>query len=139
MKKILSLIVTSSLLIGCQPSMPDTPPDSSYSGNDKIHVFTPSAGETLSTPFEITGEAVGSWYFEGFFPITIVTSDNTEIYSGAVQAKGEWMTEDFVPFSLTVEDLDDNAAETGKIIFQKDNPSGLPENDDSFELEVQLP
>ena len=43
------------------------------------------------------------------------------------------MTENFVPFILTLEyNADTSVSNKGSLILQKDNPSGLPENDDAF-------
>jgi hypothetical protein len=47
----------------------------------------------------------------------------------------EWMTEEFVPFEAVVE-FDDPAVEKGILVFEKDNPSGLPENADEFRIPV---
>src|SRR5690606_7013544 len=36
---------------------------------DLIRVSTPAAGGTVTSPIRVTGEARGTWYFEGSFPV----------------------------------------------------------------------
>ena len=52
-------------------------------------------------------------------------------------AEGEWMSEDFVPFVSNL-DFPIPETESGKIILKKDNPSGLPELDESIEAIVRF-
>ena len=91
------------------------------------------AGETIQSPFTISGEARG-WYFEGSFPIHIVDAIGAPIASGLAQAKSDWMTNDFVPFTATVSFASPQSPD-GTIILQKDNPSG----DSSFDQEIRIP
>jgi len=59
-------------------------------------------------------------------------------------AQDEWMTTDFVPFEGELEFSNPSfpGAEEGHfsrrgfLIFQKDNPSGLPEHDDALEIPI---
>jgi hypothetical protein len=50
------------------------------------------------------------------------------------------MTEKFVPFSgeITYQQQPNSYSATGTIIFQKANPSGLPEHADALEIRVIL-
>ena len=54
--------------------------------------------------------------------------NNNEIASGIAQADGEWMTTEFVPFK-SILNFDKSSTTAGRLIFKKDNPSGLSEND----------
>ncbi len=103
-----------------------------------IVVNSPVFGETVGSPIVVTGEARGYWYFEASFPIEIVDSTGQIIGNGYATANEDWMTEDFVSFSASVEyaPLPGLAGTQGKIILRKDNPSGLPENDASVEVPV---
>ena len=47
------------------------------------------------------------------------------------------MTADFVPFEAKLE-FQKPATGTGTLTFQKDNPSGLPEHDDAFQIPVRF-
>ena len=52
-------------------------------------------------------------------------------------AQDEWMTEEFVPFTSTLE-FDQPTGKKGTLIFHKDNPSGLEELEDSLEVPVRF-
>ncbi len=105
-----------------------------------IMVESPKRDTVVSSPITITGEARGYWFFEASFPITIVNWNGLIIGEGIATADGEWMTEDFVPFSATITYTlpADTPYRRGAIIFKKDNPSGLPENDNALEIPIQF-
>lgn len=105
---------------------------------DLIVLTSPRAGEKISSPVTLTGKARGYWFFEGSFPVTVVNWDGLIIGEGYATAQGEWMTEEFVPFTASVNfTFDPNTPyNSGAIILKKDNPSGLPENDDALEIPV---
>jgi hypothetical protein len=105
-------------------------------GNDLIEVYSPIMGERISSPLIITGQARGNWYFEADFPIVLVDWDGLIIAEAIAQAQGDWMTEDFVPFRAEIEFEKPDYGERGTLILRKDNPSGLPENDDAIEIPV---
>lgn len=103
--------------------------------NDKIFVISPQENESISSPVMIKGEARGNWYFEASFPIALYDSNNTLLAEAPAQAIGEWMTEDFVPFELSLS-FSKPTTTSGKIVLKKNNPSGLPENDEQIEIPV---
>ena len=47
------------------------------------------------------------------------------------------MTKDFVPFKAELE-FSLPSTETGVLILEKDNPSGLPENDDELRIPIRF-
>lgn len=108
--------------------------------SDLIRVTAPTPQSTITSPVTITGMARGTWFFEASFPISIVNWDGLIIGEGVATAQSEWMTEDFVPFSASIAyTLDPQTPyNRGAIILRKDNPSGLPENDDAIEIPVLL-
>jgi hypothetical protein len=110
----------------------------SYKAN-QIVVDNIRPGDVVRSPLTITGKARGNWFFEASFPIKLVTKDNFLIANGVAQAQGEWMKTDFVPFKATLTfvtpDLNDMS---GSLVFEKDNPSGLPANDDRMILPVRF-
>ena len=124
------------------PSIPDAsgPVDLTTERSDIIRLETPRAGEAVSSPLTIRGEARGTWFFEASFPVTIVDWDGRIIGQGIAQARDDWMTEEFVPFEATLTFAADPEAYSsrGAIILKKDNPSGLPANDDSVEIPVTI-
>lgn len=105
--------------------------------NDLIRVTSPLPESQVSSPLVITGKARGMWYFEADFPITLTNWDGLIIAEGYATAQGDWMTEEYVPFTATLEFVaDTSVSNRGTLILHKDNPSGLPERDDALEYTV---
>ena len=102
--------------------------------SDKITVSVPLPNTKVTSPLEITGSARGTWYFEASFPIRLEGEDGTLIAETQGHAEGEWMTENFVPFTATLT-WASTTVQTGTLILKRDNPSGLPEND----AEIRIP
>jgi len=102
---------------------------------DLLKVTSPKSGDLVSSPLVIKGEARGYWFFEASFPVRLLDEDRNEIAIGVAQAEAPWMTEDYVPFSVTI-NFQSGVGDIGYIIFEKDNPSGLPENADSVLMPV---
>ncbi|MCB9802663.1 hypothetical protein H6761_01410 [Candidatus Nomurabacteria bacterium] len=98
---------------------------------DSVH-----ADDYITSPLTISGQARGTWFFESSFPVSLVNWDGLIIAQGIAQAKGDWMTEDFVPFTVNLEFSKPDYKNNGALIFQKDNPSGLPEHDDALEIPI---
>ena len=92
-------------------------------------------GATIKSPFVVRGEARGYWFFEASFPMRLYDGNGKEIAVAIAQAEGEWMTENFVPFSAELKFVAP-ATKDGVLVFQKDNPSGLPEYDDEVRIPV---
>lgn len=103
---------------------------------NEIFLTSPIANETLTSPMQITGEARGGWYFEASFPVMLTNWDGLIIAEGYATAQDEWTTSDFVPFTAELEFVTPEFGERGTLILQKDNPSGLPENDAALEIPV---
>ncbi|MFA5985721.1 MAG: Gmad2 immunoglobulin-like domain-containing protein [Parcubacteria group bacterium] len=99
-----------------------------------IRVTSPHVNETIVSPLTITGEAK-NWYFEASFPVKLVDEKGNVLSEGIAQAKGDWMVDDYVPFEVELK-FDANGALGGDLVFQKSNPSGLPENAGSFSFPV---
>lgn len=101
---------------------------------DLIKIKNLKPGDRIESPLLIEGEARGTWFFEASFPIVLLDKDGKEIAVAIAQATSDWMTTDFVPFKATLE-FQPTTSE-GTIVFKKDNPSGLPEHDDSLSFSV---
>lgn len=114
-----------------------TPSTSSGQADDMIRVSLPKAGDTIKSPIHIEGEARGNWYFEASFPARIIDANSKELGIMPVQALGEWMTTEFVPFKADLVFQTPNT-ETGFLIMEKDNPSGLPENADERRIPIKF-
>ena len=102
-----------------------------------IHVTSPKVNEQITSPILIQGEARGTWYFEGDFPGLLIDENENIIVQFPVSAQDNWMTEDFVPFKAEVQ-FEKPKGKTGYLILKKDNPSGLPENEDEIRIPVQF-
>ncbi len=105
---------------------------------DVIQIATPAPGSVVTSPLSITGQARGYWFFEASFPIVVTDWDGLIIGEGYATAQGEWMTEEFVPFTAEVSFVlpAQTPYKNGTLILKKDNPSGLPEHDDALEIPV---
>ena len=106
--------------------------------SELIVVQNPQPLQTVTSPLSVSGEARGYWFFEASFPIIVTDWNGLIIGEGFATAEGDWMTEEFVPFTAKIEFAvsSNTPYQRGTIIFQKDNPSGLPEYDDALELPI---
>jgi len=100
-----------------------------------IILNTPRPNETIKSPLEIKGEARGIWFFEASFPVKLFDEEGNLLGIAIAQAQSDWMTEDFVPFEAVLEFQTPESGK-GKLILEKDNPSGLPENADELRVPV---
>lgn len=105
--------------------------------SDRIRVTNVSAGQKVVSPLTVTGEARGNWYFEASFPVELLDGNGRRLIILPAQAIGEWMTTEFVPFSIILTFTKPSTA-TGTLILRNDNPSGLPENDRWISIPVQF-
>ncbi len=102
-----------------------------------IIVVRPTEDSVVSSPLVVTGEAVGTWYFEASFPVRLLDGNGEELAVKPAQAQGEWMTNSLVPFSVSL-DFEKPSTDTGILVLEKDNPSGLPEFDASIKIPVRF-
>jgi hypothetical protein len=121
-----------------EPTIPTDIAAHIASKSDLIVLTSPAPYDTINSPVSLTGKARGYWFFEASFPVTVVNWDGLIIGEGIATAGGEWMTEEFVPFtaSITFTVDPDVYSKNGALILQRDNPSGLPENDNALEIPV---
>lgn len=104
--------------------------------SDRVTVTTPRPNATVEQTFIIAGSAPGPWFFEASFPIKVIDANGNVILNWYAEAQGDWMTTDLVTFVAT-------ASTTGYVgpatlVLLRDNPSGLPENDDSVEIPIVI-
>lgn len=110
--------------------------DLSKAQNDLVVVDTPKKGEKVTSPLLVSGQARGSWYSEGIFPVVLTDWDGKIIAEANAQAQGDWMTEEFVPFEAELSFEKPELYDRGSLILQKANPSGLPKNDAALEYTI---
>lgn len=101
----------------------------------EYNMVTPLPNAEVGCTFNIEGEISGSWFFEGVFPIKLLSSTGTEILTVQAKAVGDANTEELVKFTAQVVCTDICNGEA-KLVFLKDNPSGEAANDDSFEIPI---
>lgn len=120
---------------------PQTGPGSGHGGERSAaplpHLLEPESGATVGSPLRLVGEAPGPWFFEASFPYLLVAAGGEVLANGAATTDGDWMTEGMVPFEATIEFTVDEAIDA-VLRLQKDNPSGLQENDASIEIPLHL-
>ncbi|MFC1789837.1 Gmad2 immunoglobulin-like domain-containing protein [Patescibacteria group bacterium] len=102
---------------------------------DLIFTTIPRPNQVVSSPLLIEGEARGFWYFEADFPIKIYDASGNELGVAIAQAQSDWLTEKFVPFSATL-NFNVPTTEKGKLVLEKDNPSGISEYADQLEIPI---
>jgi len=102
---------------------------------DLIRLSNPRPNQIIESPLFIKGEARGLWFFEADFPVKLFDDNGFLLGVKPAQALGEWMTEDFVPFNVTFPFAIPSTAK-GKLVLEKDNPSGLLENADELRVPV---
>ncbi|MAF20773.1 MAG: hypothetical protein CMI55_03770 [Parcubacteria group bacterium] len=103
---------------------------------DLIIISYPRPNQAIESPLDIEGQARGSWFFEGDFPVVLTDWDGLIIAEGYAMAQGNWMTEDFVEFKARFDFKKPQLYDNGTLILRRDNPSGLPENDDALEVPI---
>ena len=102
-----------------------------------IQVFLPLPNQQVASPLKVSGKAVGNWYFEASFPVMILDANGEKLGVVPAQAQSGWMTTEFVPFEATLT-FDKPTTKTGTLVLMKDNPSGLPEYDNSISIPVSF-
>ena len=118
----------------------DEGPFYTNASEDDIVIESLSPGDTISSPLTVSGKARGYWFFEATFPIDVVDWDGKIITTVGATAEGEWMTEEFIPFTATIEfetpEPGGPEINRGALIFRRDNASGLPEHDAAVEVPI---
>lgn len=104
---------------------------------DRILITNPTPNQVVSSPLVVEGQARGTWFFEGSFPVKLLTTDGTVIARGVAEAQGAWMTTEFVPYRVTLR-FTGPASGQGTLVLEKDNPSGLLENADALTIPVSF-
>jgi hypothetical protein len=120
------------------PEQDSTVAQATYANADEhlIKVALPLPGETVDATFTVLGQARGNWYFEASFPLEVRAEGGRVLVQMPVQAQGDWMTTEFVPFSAHVTVSDYRGSAT--LVLHNDNASGLPEHDRSISIPIVI-
>lgn len=109
-----------------------------YTSNKGVELIIngPIKNESVTSPFVVMGQVPGSWSFEGTFQLELKRKNGNSLTAKSVQLRGEWTTEELVPFDAAVS----YSGYTGEatLVLRKDNPSGLPSNDDTVIIPLTL-
>ncbi|MBX4211701.1 MAG: Gmad2 immunoglobulin-like domain-containing protein [Candidatus Yanofskybacteria bacterium] len=116
---------------------PTPSPSATPFTSTNVKVTSPLPNSTIKSPLTITGQARGSWFFEAVFPVKLLDGNGKVIATGQAQAQGDWQTTNFVPFKVNLTFTKPSTA-TGTLVFEKDNPSGLPQNDQSVSFKIKF-
>lgn len=111
---------------------PGTPPEPLSA---HVSMTSPQSGANVGHTFDIAGQAPGQWFFEAQFPIQVRDPQDNIVGRATGSAQGDWMTEKLVAFKAMMR-IDDAYHGPATLILMKDNPSGLPENDDSVTIPI---
>lgn len=122
-----------------QPTMMQTCPSYSYKSAKGVEaiIYTPGESDTLSSPVGIVGKVPGNWSFEAQFPVKLLDSKGNVVAQAPATVLGTWQTTTLEPFSVQLT-YSSHPTGTGTLVLQKDNPSGLPSNDDSISISVHF-
>lgn len=139
-KKIVSLVAILLVLVGgliIEKKLSNDKKD--FNPNITVSI---KLNQSITSPLQISGKARGFWFFEASFPIKLIDKNNNVLATTIAQAKGDpatgevnWMTEGFVDFEAELK-FASGRGQKGFIVFDRDNPSGLPENDEEFKLPI---
>lgn len=110
-------------------------PNYSYKSDKGVNitVYTPLANIKVSSPLVIIGQVPGNWSFEAQFVIQLKDANGKVIGQTPATLQGDWMTEALVPFTATLE-FPASQSGVGTLVLVKDNPSDLPQNNDSLKI-----
>lgn len=101
-------------------------------------ITSPLSGSKVVSPLVVKGKVPSGWMFEGQLPIKLLDSNRKEIAAsvGKETTPGSWQGEAPVDFEGTITFT--TSAKSGFLVVGADNPSGLPENNKSFEIPVSF-
>jgi hypothetical protein len=101
----------------------------------RVSITQPVSGAEVGGSFTVSGKAPGNWYFEASFPIQVRDGEGNVIARTHATAQSDWMTTELVAFTATVH-IDGGYKGPADLILLRDNPSGLPEHDDSTTIPI---
>lgn len=121
--------------LGTQEEMNAAPPVEEVSA---VKVTTPIASSVVSSPLAVTGTVPPGWMFEGQLTVRLLDDQNQVLVEapGTESIPGSWQTGKSVVFTSSLSFT--TTATSGTLVIAKPNPSGLPENDESFSVPVKF-
>lgn len=106
--------------------------------NPDIEINTPTPNSAVKSPLTVSGKIDSSWMFEGVFPIKILDSQKNVLVQnqGHEVEPGSWTNPGKIPFTATLNFKPTTT--TGFLVIENDNPSGLPENQKTYEIPIKF-
>jgi hypothetical protein len=101
------------------------PPLGKQATQNEITVTSPSAGEVIYSPVKVSGMARGGWFFEASAPVNVIDLNGALLGTGHIEAQGDWMTSEMVPFTGSITFKTVTGSTAGILLFENDNPSGM--------------
>lgn len=102
----------------------------------KVELTNIKTWQKVSSPLHITGHVYLNWYFEWTFPITIKADDDTVLASAQAKVEADKEIGGYAPFSADI--IFEKKWSTGVITFEKENPSGIPEKNRDFRVQISF-
>jgi hypothetical protein len=103
-----------------------------------IELHNPFPGDVIRSPLALEGRARGAWFFEASFPVYLLDAAGDTIARVPAQAQGEWMTPAMVFFKASLEFTAPAAGDSGVLVLEKANASGLPEHSDELRVPIRF-
>ena len=103
--------------------------------NAEVRNLSIRSGQKIQSPLTLAGEVRGAWFFEASLPVTLYDANGQAIALAPAQALTDWMTAEFVPFSVILNFAMPNTL-AGELVIRADNPSGELANDKEFRVPV---
>lgn len=113
------------------------PPAPVKISSDDIVIDSPVSGGVISSgTVHVSGRARGTWYFEASAPFEIQDNNKKVLATSHVNAQGDWMTTNIVPFTGDITFTVPQGVTSGFVVFKNDNPSGDPAKDKQVSVPV---
>src|SRR3989344_9414404 len=126
------LVVLAVFIIKKQDSSPNKQtPTPQPTANPDVIIDLPQPNTLVTSPMIVKGRARGGWFFEANIPVTLKDTNGNVLAQQGFQAIGNWMTSDYVEFHQSLP-FTTSTTQYGVLIIAKDNPSGDPQNDESY-------
>ena len=133
---VLVIAIVAGIVLLIVPGNSQAPTTNIDPHADLIVVDSPKTASIVSSPLVVSGKARGTWYFEASFPVELLDAQGTAIAQTPAKAQGDWMTTEFVPFTVTLSFAKQPVGSHGTLILKKDNPSGDPAHEDSLSIPI---
>jgi hypothetical protein len=134
----LAALAVVALQPPASPAAPETPVPLPAATTSPVVLLNPATNGLVASPLIVRGRAPGTWFFEGSLPVRLETLGGEVLATAPAQAEGEWMTTNTVPFSATLVFSPPAEIDEAVLVVAKDNPSGLPANDELVRFPVRL-